>query len=99
MNIRKILIMIFVFGVIFISDRNDYYAQPRTQPDSVVIEKGFPVLLKSDMLFQVYGSIGTFTAEKRAEEISGKLEILSKDDELVYDSIKIFQHILLGEKL
>lgn len=66
------------------------------------IHKGYPVLLDGDTLFNIYSGIGTFSAERRAKEISQELNILSKNESLDYDSIKIIEQdnmhlIILGK--
>ena len=52
-------------------------------------EKKFPVTVDSDTLFMLHTGVGTFSAEKRAEEISSKLNSLVENDSINCDSIKV----------
>jgi len=66
------------------------------------IPKGYPVLLDGDTLFNIYSGIGTFSAERRAKEISQELNTISKNESLDYDSVKIVEQdnmflIILGK--
>jgi small-conductance mechanosensitive channel len=58
----------------------------------------YPVVLDSDTLFYISTGIGTFSAEKRAGEISAKLNSLYKNEALIFDSISVMEkdnHYLL----
>jgi len=52
-------------------------------------DEKFPVVLDSDTLFFIHNGIGTFSTEKRAEEISSKLNSLLGNDRIICDSIKV----------
>lgn len=55
------------------------------------LQKGYPVILDGDTLFSIYAGIGTFTAERRAKEVSEELKQLTKRENLNYDSAKIVE--------
>ncbi len=54
-------------------------------------QKGSPVILDGDTLFSIYAGIGTFSAERRAKEVSEELKQLTKQENLNYDSAKIVE--------
>jgi small-conductance mechanosensitive channel len=60
------------------------FAQPNTE-----LPKKYPVTLDSDTLFYLYTGIGVLSAEKRADEITVRLNGLAKNDSLSYDSIAV----------
>ena len=78
----SIRMLILFFAVIFFIC--PLYAQPIAKSP----EK-FPVLIDSDIVFYIYNGIGVLSAEKRAEEITAKLDSLAKNDRLNYDSVVI----------
>ena len=80
---------ILITGIVFLLLINNVNAQSTAGTDSLKQIKGYPVILDSDTLFNIYNSIGTFSASNRATEISSKLESLVKLDSLNYDSVKV----------
>ncbi|HTK20573.1 MAG TPA: mechanosensitive ion channel family protein [Mucilaginibacter sp.] len=51
--------------------------------------KGFPVVPFRDTLFSIYARQGSFTAQERAEAITGRIEKLSTDLSFSADSLKL----------
>ncbi|MDD5609602.1 MAG: hypothetical protein PHY57_13885, partial [Ignavibacterium sp.] len=49
----------------------------------------FPIVLDTDTLFYVQTSLGVFSPEKRADEITLKIKTIASNDTIDYDSIKI----------
>jgi small-conductance mechanosensitive channel len=82
--IRSFRTLIVFWAVIFFNCL--LFAQPNTE-----LTKKYPVILDSDTLFYIYNGIGVLSAEKRAEEITAKLNGLVKNATLNYDSIIITQ--------
>ena len=83
MNIRY-NILTLIFWAILILTTTEIFAQ-----DTTNISKGFPVFIETDTLFSIYHGIGGFSPEKRAEEVNNKLLSLSRNDDVVFDSLKI----------
>ncbi|WP_017258748.1 mechanosensitive ion channel family protein [Pedobacter arcticus] len=54
--------------------------------------KGYPVVLLNDTLFNVFVRVGSFKAKDRAESISKKIETLYQDPFFKADSLKVLQN-------
>jgi small-conductance mechanosensitive channel len=88
-----LMIVLVLISFIFFLNTN-IHSQVKEEKSQVE----YPVTLDSDTLFFISSGIGIFSAEKRAEEISAKLNLLYKNENLIFDSIavkKTDDHFLL----
>lgn len=84
---NKITIGAIFFFVLIISIN----AQTSSSQDTAKSASGYSVILDSKEVFKLFGNLGTFTAKKRADEISIKLDLFANDDKMEFDSIKVLE--------
>jgi small-conductance mechanosensitive channel len=85
MKIRTSVLLLLTGIIILVSNIETIFPQISDTQDK------FPVTLDSDTLFFITEGMGIFTADKRADEITAKLNLLYKNEALVFDSIKILK--------
>lgn len=81
---RICLILVLIYTIFLITPV--LHAQEEAADNPIV---KVPVMVSGDTLFNISEGIGTFTVEKRAAEISGKLQQIIKDDSQNPDSITV----------
>lgn len=84
MNNTKKLFSAFIIILVFFTFSGSAFSQ--SSKDSL---NKFPIVLDTDTLFYVQTSLGVFSPEKRADEITLKIKTIASNDTIDYDSIKI----------
>lgn len=84
-SIKNILFLLIAFSL------TSLHQQTFSEKNQLTEKKGSPVIYKGDTLFFIYGSLGPFSVEFRAQQSTEKIKKLIDNDQTILDSIKIVQ--------